>query len=465
MYDVIVIGSGPGGIFSALELVKKNPKLRVALIEKGEDLEVRVQKIKDDPTHCIYGFSGAGAFSDGKLTLTTDVGGHLAEHVGRLEADELVKYVDNMWREHGAPDDLSGATPDVLEIQKRALIHGVKFIPFPVRHMGTDNNVTIMANMRRTLKEHGVDIFCNTPCTDVFSRNGNFVVQSRELEFTGRNLIVGVGRGGSNWIKKTFLKNFPLAISNNYVDIGVRVEFPRTVFDNITNVIHDPKFIYHTKANDDKVRTFCVNPGGYVSLEYNEDGNDGFYTVNGHSEKHKKTQLTNFALLTSVKFTEPFDDPITYGKNIAKLSNLLGGKVIMQRWVDLMAGRRSTKERINRSLIPPSLPEATPGDLSFVIPHRQMQGIIETLQVLDKISPGILSDQTMLYGVEVKFYSIRFALNKDMETNIPGLFIVGDGSGLTRGLVQASCSGVLAARGVMKKTEKKADPIMVSIKT
>lgn len=460
MYDVIIIGAGPAGIFAALELSKDKTR-KILIIEKGNDFHDRIKR--KDKKDSVCGFAGAGAFSDGKLTLNPEVGGTLPELIGYAESKKVIDYVDDIYKNYGAPEKTFEAEKRFFtRIKRDAGDKGLKLIQDVIRHMGTDGNIEVMMRMRTELEKRGVDFRFNHEVEDVgqfMHDNGNsrFVVFSNNAKhdtkesFKCDKLIVAPGRSGSGWFRNV-AKTLGIELSTQLpvVDLGVRVEVPNYCVEHLTAAMYEPKFIYYSKKFDVKVRTFCVCPGGHVALEYHDEGvNGGFWTVNGHSNKDHKTDVTNFAILASEKFTEPFDDPTSYGRKLAKLSNMLCDKVIVQRFVDLERGRRSTPERIRRLSYQPTLKECQPGDLSLVIPYRQMTAIIEMMHALSGVMPGLI-EEAILYGLEVKFYSNKYNLSNNMESNIPGLYIVGDGSGLTRSLIQASCAGVLAARGIMK---------------
>lgn len=441
-YDVVIIGAGPAGIFCAGQVAKRSHK-KVLLLEKGVDLPKRDPNIQ---AHCLYGFAGAGAFSDGKLTLSLAVGGDLEEvHHDCLE--DLLTEVDDTFMRHGAPSETSGSSASLRELERKAVQSGLSMIPFPVRHMGTDLVPKVMESMRRELLADGVDLQCENPAgSRIEKTEGGFIIRTPSEEFSTESLVLAVGRGGGGWLKS--IHGLPLEWRPGYVDIGVRLEVPRIIFDPITDLTHDPKLIYYSTL-DDKVRSFCVNPGGSVSLEQNHFGEETFYTINGHSNKIEKTEQTNMALLVSTRFTEPFDDPFAYGRSVAHLTNLLGGKALVQRITDFLRGRRSTPSRIQRAMYRPTLKEATPGDISFALPYRQLKDIEEMVQALERLAPGVVSENSYLYATEAKFYGSRFDLSKNMETSTKGLYVVGDCSGWTRGIIQASISGILAAKGIM----------------
>ncbi|MEJ5328148.1 MAG: NAD(P)/FAD-dependent oxidoreductase [Candidatus Bathyarchaeia archaeon] len=458
-YDVIIVGAGPAGIFSALELTEKN-KLNVLILDRGPDIDKRrcPSSRGFDCQHCepcsvLSGWGGAGAYSDGKLTLSTEVGGWLNQYISNKELEELIKYVDGIYLKYGADPQVYGEDPEkVDEIERKASLAGLRLIRQKIRHMGTEKCAETLRRMRRELNSK----VTFQPRTDVKSLLvENHVIKGVETangeKFYGKYVIIAPGRSGAEWLQNEAqfhgLKNV-----NNPVDIGVRVEVLASVMEELTKTLYEPKLIYYSKVFDDQVRTFCVSPYGEVTTE----SYDGVLTVNGQSYAERKTKNTNFAILVSTSFTEPFKEPIAYGKYVARLSNLLSGGVIVQRLGDLVAGRRSTPERLARSVVTPTLKSATPGDLSFVLPYRYLADIREMLQALDTIAPGVHSRDTLLYGIEVKFYSSHLQLNNVLETKIQNMFTIGDGAGVTRGLVQASASGVIVAREILRREKLKA---------
>jgi hypothetical protein len=402
----------------------------------------------------LSGWGGAGAFSDGKLTLSTEVGGWLNEYVPEEKLGQLVDYVDNIYRKFGAPNHVYGTNPDKIdEIERKAAFAGLKLIRQKVRHMGTEKCAETLRKMRRHLKGK-VEVRTGVEVKGLLVKNGKVqgVKTNQREKIFGRYVIVAPGRSGAEWLKSE-AQTLGLKTLNNPVDVGIRVEVLASVMDELTEALYEPKFVYYSKSFDDHVRTFCVAPRGEVITESYE----GILTVNGQSYAEHKTENTNFAILVSTRFTKPFREPIAYGKYLARLTNLLSGGVIIQRLGDLQAGRRSTEDRINRSLVVPTLKNATPGDLSFVLPYRYLADIREMIHALNHVAPGINSKDTLLYGVEVKFYTSRLELSKNLETRIRNLFTIGDGAGVTRGLVQASVSGVIAGREIItreKKTQK-----------
>jgi len=451
-YDVVIVGAGPAGIFAALELVRRNGA-SVLLVERGPDIGKRRCPARAtgvcagcEPCDVTCGWGGAGAFSDGKLTLSPEVGGWLDEFVGEDRLAELVGYVDGIWCEYGAPDEVHGGPGKKVEaIRRAALARGMSLIASPVRHMGTDAAAGILKAMRDDL-EASVAVRTATPVARILTDGGRATGVACEdgTEYGADAVIVAPGRQGAGWLVDE-CRRLEVPVRTNPVDIGVRVEVPAVVMDPLTSVLYESKLIYFADTFDDPVRTFCMNPHGVVSVENYGD----VVTVNGHSYADARTQFTNFALLVSTDFTEPFDDPITYGKSIARLANLLGEDIIVQRLGDLQAGHRSTPQRITRSTVQPTLAGATPGDLSFVLPYRHLRDILDMLEALDHLAPGVNARDTLLYGAEVKFYSARPKLDAGLQTRIANLYAVGDGAGITRGLVQASASGVIAARSIL----------------
>lgn len=452
-YDVIIIGAGPGGIFSAYEFAKKS-ELKVAVFEAGNPLSKRKCPIDGDKIKtCINcktcsimnGFGGAGAFSDGKYNITNDFGGTLWEHIGKQKAIELMQYVDKINLAYGGEGTALYSTAG-SEFKKKCMQNQLKLLDASVRHLGTDINYVVLENLYKDLKDR-VDFYFNCPADSIEKTEDGYKVITDKGEYTCKECIVSVGRSGSKWMEKT-CKALGLTTHSNRVDIGVRVELPARIFEHITDELYEGKIVYRTHKFEDPVRTFCMNPHGIV---VNENTN-GIITVNGHSFEgdDKKTDNTNFALLVSKHFTEPFNNSNEYGESIARLSNMLGGGVIVQRFGDLERGRRSTKRRIEDSTVRPTL-NATPGDLSLVLPKRILDGIIEMIYALDKIAPGTANDDTLLYGVEVKFYNMEVEIDENLESQMPGLYIIGDGSGVTHSLSHASASGVYVAQKIINE--------------
>jgi hypothetical protein len=458
-YDVIIVGAGPAGIFSALELTEKNP-LNVLILDRGPDIDKRkcpssrgFECHHCEPCSVLSGWGGAGAYSDGKLTLSNEVGGWLNQYVSQKDLDALVKYVDRVYLKFGASEQVYGGDSEqVDEIERQASLAGLRLIRQEVRHMGTEKCADTLRMMRKEL--NGKITF--EPKTDVKALiTENHTISGVETvdgkKYMGKYVIVAPGRSGAEWLM-TEAQMRGLKTVNNPVDIGVRVELLASVMEKLTKALYEPKLIYYSKLFDDMIRTFCVSPYGEVTTE----SYDGVLTVNGQSYAERKTENTNFAILVSTSFTEPFKEPVAYGKYIARLSNLLSGGVMVQRLGDLVTGRRSTPERLARSVVIPTLKNATPGDLSFVLPYRYLSDIREMLQALDVIAPGVHSRDTLLYGVEVKFYSSHLQLSNSLETKIQNMFTIGDGAGVTRGLIQASASGVIVAREIKKREKLKA---------
>lgn len=451
-YDVIIIGAGPGGIFSAYELVNRCPGKKVAIFEAGNSLEKRKCPIDGDKIKsCIKcktcaimnGFGGAGAFSDGKYNITNDFGGTLYEYIGKDKALELMHYVDKINVTHGGENTRMFSTAG-SEFKKICMQNRLTLLEASVRHLGTDINYVVLENLYNELKDK-VDFFFNTPIESIEYLNPGYRVHEKDGRTSdAERCIISVGRSGSSWMQKVCTElNIPT--KSNRVDIGVRVEIPAVIFSHLTDKLYESKIVYRTQKFEDAVRTFCMNPNGIV---VNENTN-GIVTVNGHSfeDPEKKTENTNFALLVSKHFSEPFKDSNGYGESIARLSNMLGGGVIVQRFGDLERGRRSNWKRIEEGTVRPTL-AATPGDLSLVLPKRILDGIVEMIYALDKIAPGTANDDTLLYGVEVKFYNMEVQLNEKLETNYPGLYCIGDCSGVTHSLSHASASGVYVAHQI-----------------
>ena len=444
---VIVVGAGPAGIFAALTLADLGIE-PVLLVEQGKDLTERKRK---KPGDMLCGWGGAGAYSDGKLTLSPEVGGFLGELLEKKRLNQLLKKTDETYVAYGAPDHVFGeASPQLDDLANRAHLAGLELIPNRIRHIGTENCRVVLDRFRQSLIDR-VKIRTNCQVRNLVVENGQ--VQGVQLAngevVTSTFVVVAPGRSGANWMKRQAAL-LGLQTKASPVDIGVRVELPAAVLKEMTDATYESKLIHYSKTFDDKVRTFCMNPYGEVVIEKN----DGIVTVNGHSYAKKKSENTNFAVLVSSAFTEPFDDPIAYGRSMARLANLLGKGAIVQRLGDLLAGQRSTSARIDRCLTRPTLPHATPGDLSFVFPYRHLLSIIEMLQSLEKLAPGVYSQHTLLYGVEVKFYSNRLELSPELETNVPHLFAIGDGAGITRGLLQASASGMLVGQTIGERLAK-----------
>lgn len=457
MYNVAIIGAGPAGIFTALEIMKLKPDWKVVLVEKGKKIEKRKCPLREGAKSCpsckkcglLCGWGGAGAFSDGKLTLTPDVGGHLTDYMERKEVEALIDYADQLYLDFGATEVVYGTNKeDFADIAHKATLAELKLVHSPVRHLGTERSLAVLKNMQDFLTEK-ITILYDDAVEKLIVENGEakgFTTKAGE-KITAEYIIIAPGREGADWLTSEFAEH-RIGMVSNAVDIGVRVELPAPVFEPITDKLYESKLVYNSPTFGDEVRTFCMNPHGeVVSENYN-----GILTVNGHSYATRKTENTNFSLLVSEKFTEPFKSPIAYGQHVARLANMLAGGVLVQRFGDLLDGRRSTPERMKASILTPTLTSATPGDLSLVLPYRQLLSIIEMLYALDKIAPGTASRYTLLYGVEVKFYSSRVKLTNEFETEgVKNLFTIGDGAGVTRGLIQASASGVHVARTICSR--------------
>lgn len=459
--DVIIVGAGPSGIFCAYELIKERPDLNILMIEKGRPIEKRICP-KRTTGHCVgctpcaitTGFAGAGAFSDGKLSLSPDVGGNLPEILGYEKAMELITESDNIYLKFGADTNVYGVDKqkEIQEIRRKAITANLKLIECPIRHLGTEEGYKIYTLLQEHLEAQGVHMMFNTMVDDIIIEDGTAkgVVTNKGETWYAKEIISAIGREGSDWFSH-ICGQHGIETQVGTVDIGVRVEVRDEVMEFLNKNLYEAKLVYYTPTFDDKVRTFCTNPSGEVATEYYENG---LAVVNGHAYKSKeyKTDNTNFALLVSKNFTKPFKTPIEYGKHIAQLSNMLcDGKILVQTFGDFQRGRRTTEERLCRNNLIPTLKDAVPGDLSLVLPHRIMVDIKEMILALDKVTPGIAGDETLLYGVEVKFYSNKVVVNTDFETSIQGLRAIGDGASVTRGLQQASANGISVARSILKK--------------
>ncbi|MBE3574266.1 MAG: FAD-dependent monooxygenase [Firmicutes bacterium] len=471
---VIIVGAGPAGVFTALRLAATGG-FQVTIMDKGRDLSHRSCPSIERNAGCvncptcsvISGWGGAGAFSDGKLTLSPEIGGHLGEYVGQEKLAGLLEEADRIYLQFGAPPRVYGeVTPEVEELIRKARMADLTMIPTRIRHLGTGYSKQVLAAMESHLRQLGVDIRMGVEVESILSRPAEGhggsgpakdagqvpaeevwgVRTAKGEEVPADYVVVAPGREGAEWLRGE-AERLKIPLATNPVDIGVRVETAAEVLEHITSKVYEAKLIFYSKTFEDKVRTFCMCPHGEVVTE----NLDGLITVNGHSHAEIKTENTNFALLVSKTFTQPFKDPITYGKHIAGLANLLGGGVLVQRLGDLLTGHRSTEERIHKGTIRPTLHDATPGDLSLVLPYRYLQALVEMLQALDRIAPGIYSRNTLLYGVEVKFYSSRLQLSAELETPVRNLFATGDGAGVTRGLMQASASGLVVAEAIRKR--------------
>lgn len=458
-YDVIIIGAGPSGIFCAYELIHTKPELKVLLIEKGRRIEDRAcpkRKTKVcvgcQPCSITTGFAGAGAFSDGKLSLSPDVGGTLPEILGYEEASKLIRESDDIYLKFGADTSIYGVDKEkeIREIRRKAINANLKLIECPIRHLGTEEGYKIYAKLQDHLLERGVEMKFGTMVEQIIIEDGTAkgVITDKGEQLLADEIVSAVGREGADWFSH-MCKQIGVETEVGTVDIGVRVEVRDEVMELLNKNLYEAKLVYHTPTFDDKVRTFCTNPSGEVATEYYDNG---LAVVNGHAYKSKdmKTNNTNFALLVSKNFTKPFKTPIEYGKQIAQLSNMLcDGKIMVQTYGDFKRGRRTTEERLCRNNLIPTLKDAVPGDLSLVFPHRIMVDIEEMIEALDKVTPGIASEETLMYGVEVKFYSNKVVVNRDFETNIKGLRAIGDGASVTRGLQQASANGLSVARSIL----------------
>ena len=459
-YDVAIIGCGEAGIYAGYELMRRNPELKVVVLEQGRDIYSRscpivAGKVKD----CIQckvcdtmcGFGGAGAFSDGKFNFTTAFGGWLTDFMPAQEVMDLIGYVDSINVAHGATEELySTDTPAARALEKKALEFDLHLLQAKVKHLGTEKNLVILQNIYEDLKQ-GIEFRFHTAVQAIHTADQGYrLTLSGGGELSCDWLIAAPGRSGAEWFANQ-CKDLGIALINNQVDIGVRVELPARVFEHITDVVYESKLVYRTKQYGDQVRTFCMNPYGHVVAENVE----GINTVNGHSyaDPALQSENTNFALLVSNRFTEPFNEPYRYGKHIASLSNMLAGGVLVQRFGDLVRGVRSNAHRMGKSTTHPTLTAAVPGDLSLALPKRQLDDIIEMIYALDKLAPGTANYDTLLYGAEVKFYSARLKLSTHLETSLPNFFAAGDGAGITRGLAQAGASGVRAARAITQRIQ------------
>lgn len=468
--DVLIIGAGPAGIFTALELSKHNKDLKILIVDSGRSIEKRKCPARTtgvcagcNPCAITRGWSGAGAFSDGKLSLSPAVGGRLVEYMREEQAQELIDYADSIYRQFGAQETVYGLdNRRVEEFEYEASRHNIALIHCPVRHLGTELAYDVLKGMYEYLMLKTNTTFWELAevkeiLADSEGAIGATIQRRNEQELDevlARYVVAAPGRGGANWLADQTVR-LGVVTENNEIDIGVRVEVPNSILDHLTRELYEPKLVYYSDTYDLKTRSFCVNPGGVVSEEH-YDGD--IAVVNGHSyaDTAKKTKNTNFALLVSTRFTEPFNQPIEYGRYIARLANMLtGGGVMVQRLGDLLQGRRTTESRLRQSTTIPTLLSAVPGDLSYVLPERYLTSLIETLKAFDKIAPGMYSKNTLLYGVEVKFYSSKVKVKSNFETEIPRLYTIGDGAGITRGLMQASATGIVVARDILTKAVEK----------
>jgi len=452
-WDVVIIGAGPAGLFAAYEFASVT-SLKIAVIDKGKDINDRkcplvsnfTRCMKCKPCNILCGLGGAGGLSDGKLNLKSDVGGNLEEFVSKQEADDLIEKIDEIFLNHGASKKLYGKTS--FEMEKTAAAHGIEFIPIPQRHIGSDLLPFVVSSIKNYLERKGVSFWLNTKVKQINCKDTGFeLLLDENKTIETRYVLTATGRAGADWLASEAKR---LGIQTRFapIDIGVRVEIPAVIMKNITEYAWDPKFHMYTKTYDDFVRTFCTCPNGFVVMEdYGE-----YIGVNGHSSNSIKSENTNFAFLTNIELTKPVENTTEYGISIAKLATTIGGKMpIIQRLEDLRSGRRSTESRIQKSYVKPTLMNSTPGDISMAMPHRIVTNVIEGLEQLDKVIPGVNSDSTLLYAPEIKFYSMRFIVNNNLETNLPNFFVAGDGAGLSRGIVASAATGLIAARGIIKK--------------
>lgn len=467
-YDVVVVGAGPAGIFTALELDKIAPETKILIVDSGSAIEHRACPARTTGAcaHCatcniMNGWAGAGAFSDGKLSLSEEVGGNITDYMSVEKARELIHYADGIYLHYGAPNKVYGKNDKFAEkIAYQARRENIQLIPCPVRHMGTEYSYQVLKAMYDYLSSQpNFEFREHTTAESILAENGKASgvrlknADGGEENVSAGRVVLAPGRGGAEWLSRA-AGELGLSVANNEVDIGVRVEVPNAVMDNLTQNLYEAKLVYYSDTFENKVRTFCMNPGGIVSEEHYDTPNGGIAVVNGHSyaEEERRTANTNFAMLVSTRFTQPFNQPIEYGRYIAQLGNMLtGGGIMVQRLGDLLLGRRTDAARLKKSTTVPTLKTAVPGDLSFVLPHRHLTSIVESLRAFDKLAPGLYSKNTLLYGVEVKFYSSKVSVKKNFETEIKNLYAIGDGAGITRGLMQASVTGIAVARDIAGK--------------
>ena len=467
-YDVIIVGAGPAGIFAALELTTLDNNLDILIVDKGKKIDDRKCHIPElgrcihcQPCAIMSGWAGAGAFSDGKLSLAPTVGGRLTDYLDEDTVREYINYADQIYLRFGAASKVHGLNSKKLDdFIYEASRYNIQLIPCPVRHMGTEQGANVLRRMYDHLTTQTKTEFLPLTAVKDILVTDNKVVgltmdmeKGKEIKVEASCVIIAPGRGGASWLAGQ-AKKLNLKTENNEIDIGVRLEVPNSIMDHLTRELYEAKLVYYSDTFENKVRSFCMNPGGIVSEEKYDDD---IAVVNGHSfaDPKRKTPNTNFALLVSTNFTEPFNQPIEYGKYIAKCANMLtGGGVMVQRLGDLLKGRRTDYSRLKKSTTSPTLKSAVPGDLSFVLPQRYVTSLVETIKAFDNIAPGLYGKNTLLYGVEVKFYSSKIKVHANLETDVQGLYAIGDGAGITRGLMQASVTGIIAARDIVKSRQE-----------